>query len=136
MTDKNRFTATVTQGDPYRGVFAFTDANGAAQDLTGWDFSMSWKYAYDDDETLFDCDSAGEIGFVGDDPESGEVFVALTAIQTAAVAVTMTVRSGQAVPSRNIVGDLKITPPDGTVLEMAEEARPQVVLTVYGRITA
>ncbi len=131
----NQFFAEVVQGDPLTLGIEFKDEQGVAVDLTGWEFNASFKESYRNTGTVFDLTWNNEVTFKDDDPTTGVVLFGITAEKSIAVSVDTYTASPEDTPFKDIVGDVKITPPVNVDLEIVSSTRPRFVLKVFLGIT-
>ncbi|MDB5490372.1 MAG: hypothetical protein JWO78_221 [Micavibrio sp.] len=128
MSD-NIVYASVTQGTLKRIPFAFVDPDGQPIPLNGWVPSMDFKDEWGATTTLFSCTFENNLS-------AGLVTAVISEANTAGLPIAKPARPVPAVYSRDIFADLKMVPPNGVILEMEEETRPKVILTVEKAITA
>lgn len=126
--------AEVTQGDPYYDEIAFVDQYGAPKDLTDWTIEIAFRTAFSG-PSLIDLTQTNGISFPGLSPVSGVISLAFDANVLADLDINPRPRNGQMVPSRVVIGDVKLTPPDGVELIQGMGARTTIFLTVKAAIT-
>lgn len=131
----NKYFVEVVQGDPRTIGILFKDADSNPQDLTGWEFAAHFKENFADTNTAFELNWGDGVDFKDGDPTTGIVLLKVEAAHTQAVNVSSYTPDQHQTPFKEIVGDVKITPPVGVDLEIVNETRPMIYMKVYMGIT-
>ena len=127
--------AEMTLGDPYYDEIAFVDQYGAPKDMTGWDIEVTFRTAFAGvilTELTGDNDG---VGFLNADATGGVIYLTFDANVLEDLDINPRPRNGDLVPSRIIIGDVKLTPPNALQLVQGSGARTTIFLTVKAGLT-
>lgn len=124
----------VTQGDPLTFYVQLQDASEDPLDLTGWEIAAGFRDQYKSDAYEFELTIGNGLYYFEDDPTTGRLKVVITDDMTSAIPVKRYVAKDYDIPYNIVVGDIKLTPPDGVEL-LLEDGRPVIFLKVKASVT-
>ena len=126
---------SVTRGDTLYREVPFVDQYGAPVNLANWGVFAGFKRLYSDRNNYFALTQDNDgLSFKNADASTG--ILCFTFDQDYAdLDLSVLPRNGEFVPFKFLVGDLKLTPPDGIGLMPDGGGRVSIVLKVLAGVT-